>query len=85
VEIPPAKKTPKIYPVPLCARRVKDLDFSIQKTGHPPTPTTSPTLPARARAPKQITTGRLAKLATANAATLATLDENIPGSYLTSK
>jgi hypothetical protein len=39
-------------------------------------------LPAWVRAPKQITDGHLSKLATANAAVLATLDENIPGSYL---
>jgi hypothetical protein len=42
-------------------------------------------LPAWVRAPKQITNGHLAKLATANSATLATLDENIPGSYLIPK
>ena len=39
-------------------------------------------LPAWIRAPKQITDGHFSKLATANAAVLATLDENIPGSYL---
>ena len=42
-------------------------------------------LPAWVRAPKQITDGHLSKLATANAAVLATLDENIPGSYLIAK
>jgi predicted nucleic acid-binding protein len=42
-------------------------------------------LPAWVRAPKQITDGHLSKLATANAAVLATLDENIPGSYLIPK
>jgi hypothetical protein len=42
-------------------------------------------LPAWVKAPKQITDGHLSKLATANGAVLATLDENIPGSYLISK
>ena len=42
-------------------------------------------LPAWVRAPKQITDGHLSKLAAANAAVLATLDENIPGSYLIPK
>jgi uncharacterized protein len=42
-------------------------------------------LPAWVRAPKQITDGHLSKLASANAAVLATLDENIPGSYLIPK
>jgi hypothetical protein len=42
-------------------------------------------LPAWVRAPKQITHGHLSKLATANAAVLATLDESIPGSYLIPK
>jgi predicted nucleic acid-binding protein len=42
-------------------------------------------LPNWARTPKQITDGHLAALATANAAILATLDENIPGSYLIPK
>ncbi len=37
-------------------------------------------LPAWVRAPKQITDGHLGKLASANGALLATLDENIPGS-----
>ena len=37
------------------------------------------------RAPKQITDGHLGKLATANSAVLATLNENIPGSYLIPK
>ena len=37
-------------------------------------------LPAWVRAPKQITDGHLSKLAAANGAILATLDENIPGS-----
>jgi predicted nucleic acid-binding protein len=44
-----------------------------------------PHLPAWVRAPKQITDGHLSKLAVANAAVLATLDENIPGSYLIPK
>jgi hypothetical protein len=35
--------------------------------------------------PKRITDGHLSKLATANAAVLATFDENIPGSYLIPK
>jgi hypothetical protein len=35
--------------------------------------------------PKQITDGHLSKLATANAAVLAALDESIPGSYLIPK
>ena len=39
-------------------------------------------IPAWVRGPKQITDGHLSKLASANAAVLATLDENIPGSYL---
>jgi uncharacterized protein len=39
-------------------------------------------LPSWVRAPKQITDGHLAKLARASGAVLATLDENIPGSYL---
>lgn len=38
-------------------------------------------LPSWVRAPKQITDGHLTKLAGANGAVLATLDENIPGSY----
>lgn len=42
-------------------------------------------LPAWVRAPKQITDGHLSKLATANAAVLATLDEDIPKSYLIPK
>jgi predicted nucleic acid-binding protein len=39
-------------------------------------------LPSWVRAPKQITDGHLGKLASANGAVLATLDENIPGSYV---
>ena len=39
-------------------------------------------LPAWVTAPKQITDGHLGKLANANGAVLATLDENIPESYL---
>jgi predicted nucleic acid-binding protein len=39
-------------------------------------------LPNWVRTPKQITGGHLAQLAKANGATLATLDEKIPGSYL---
>jgi predicted nucleic acid-binding protein len=39
-------------------------------------------LPGWVRVPKQITDGHLGKLASANGAVLATLDENIPGSYL---
>lgn len=42
-------------------------------------------LPGWVKAPKQITDGHLSKLASANGATLATLDENIPGSYLIPK
>jgi uncharacterized protein len=42
-------------------------------------------LPAWVKAPKQITDGHLSKLASANAAILATLDENILGSYLIPK
>lgn len=42
-------------------------------------------LPAWVKAPKQITDGHLGQLAKAHAATLATLDENIPGSYLIPK
>jgi len=37
------------------------------------------------RTPRQITRGHLSKLASANGAILATLDENIPGSYLIPK
>jgi uncharacterized protein len=39
-------------------------------------------LPAWVRTPRQITDGHLRKLAAANSAVLATLDENIPQSYL---
>jgi predicted nucleic acid-binding protein len=39
-------------------------------------------LPGWVKAPRQITDGHLSKLASANGAVLATLDENIPGSYL---
>ncbi len=42
-------------------------------------------LPGWARTPKQVTDGHLSALATANAAVLATLDENIPASYLIPK
>jgi hypothetical protein len=42
-------------------------------------------LPTWVRAPKQITDGHLSKLAIANSAVLATLDESIPGSYLIPK
>ena len=42
-------------------------------------------LPGWVRAPKQITDGHLSKLASAKNALLATLDENIPGSYLIPK
>ena len=42
-------------------------------------------LPGWVRAPRQITDGHLSKLANANGAVLATLDENIPGSYLIPK
>jgi len=42
-------------------------------------------LPGWAKAPKQITDGHLSELAKANGAVLATLDENIPGSYLIPK
>jgi predicted nucleic acid-binding protein len=42
-------------------------------------------LPGWVRAPKQITDGHLGKLANANGAVLATLDENIPASYLIPK
>jgi uncharacterized protein len=42
-------------------------------------------LPSWVRAPKQITDGHLSKLAAANGAVLATLDEYIPGSYLIPK
>jgi hypothetical protein len=38
-------------------------------------------LPAWVRGPKQITDPHSSKLASANAAVSATLDENIPGSY----
>lgn len=39
-------------------------------------------LPAWVKAPKQITDGHLVKLAAAYEASLATLDERIPGAYL---
>ena len=39
-------------------------------------------LPDWVKTPKQITDGHLGKLARANGAVLATLDESIPGSYL---
>ena len=42
-------------------------------------------LPIWVMAPKQITDGHLSKLAIANSAVLATLDESIPGSYLIPK
>ena len=42
-------------------------------------------LPSWVRAPKQVTDGHLSKLASANGAVLATMDENIPGSYLIPK
>jgi predicted nucleic acid-binding protein len=42
-------------------------------------------LPGWVKAPKQITDGHLSKLAIANSAVLATLDESIPGSYLIPK
>ncbi len=42
-------------------------------------------LPGWVKAPKQITDGHLTDLATANGALLATLDENIPDSYLIPK
>jgi uncharacterized protein len=42
-------------------------------------------LPTWVRAAKQITDRHLSKLASANGAVLATLDENIPGSYLIAK
>ena len=42
-------------------------------------------LPTWVKAAKQITDGHLSKLASANGAVLATLDENIPGSYLIAK
>jgi hypothetical protein len=42
-------------------------------------------LPGWVKAPKQITDGHLSDLAKANGALLATLNENIPGSYLIAK
>jgi len=42
-------------------------------------------LPGWVKVPKQITDGHLSDLAKANGALLATLDENIPGSYLIPK
>jgi predicted nucleic acid-binding protein len=39
-------------------------------------------LPSWVKTPKQITDGHLAKLASANGAVLATLDENIPGAFV---
>lgn len=42
-------------------------------------------LPGWVRAPKQVTDGHLSNLAAAHGAGLATLDENIPGSYLIPK
>lgn len=42
-------------------------------------------LPGWVKAPKQITDGHLSHLAKTNGVLLATLDENIPGSYLIPK
>jgi predicted nucleic acid-binding protein len=42
-------------------------------------------LPAWARSPKQVTDGHLVELAKASGGVLATLDENVPGSYLIPK
>jgi hypothetical protein len=42
-------------------------------------------LPTWVRAPRQITDGHLGNLASAHGALLATLDENIPGSFLIPK
>ena len=42
-------------------------------------------LPGWVKAPKQITDGHLRNLAKANGGVLATLDQNIPGSYLIPK
>lgn len=42
-------------------------------------------LPGWVKAPQQITDGHLGKLANANGPVLATLDVNIPGSYLIPK
>ncbi|MBZ5657917.1 MAG: VapC toxin family PIN domain ribonuclease [Acidobacteriia bacterium] len=42
-------------------------------------------LPGWVKSPKQITDGHLSKLASANDAMLATLDESIPGSFLIPK
>jgi uncharacterized protein len=42
-------------------------------------------LPGWVKAPKQVTDGHLSHLAKANGALLATLEENIPGSYLIPK
>ncbi len=42
-------------------------------------------LPSWVKAPKQVTDGHLSKLASANGAVLATLDESIPGSYVIPK
>jgi predicted nucleic acid-binding protein len=42
-------------------------------------------LPSWVRVPKQVSDGHLSNLASANGAVLATLDENIPGSYLIPK
>jgi hypothetical protein len=39
-------------------------------------------LPGWVKTPKQITDGHLGKLASENGAILATLDENVPGSYV---
>ncbi len=39
-------------------------------------------LPSWVKTPKQITDGHLGKLASANGAVLATLDESVPGAYL---
>ncbi len=39
-------------------------------------------LPARVKAPKQITDGHLSKLASAHGAVLTTLGANLPGSFL---
>jgi len=42
-------------------------------------------LPTWVKSPKQVTDGHLSQLAAANSAILATLDENIPGSFVIPK
>ena len=61
-------------------KRVRTLSFGFIRDEHDVSQ-----LPNWVRTPRQITHGHLSKLATANGAVLATLDESIRGSYLIPK